>query len=271
MKKLTVKTGKTVIYVILLIFVLALMFGLKKCSSSQLSNDAKAEGDTINVAIELSPIGLSTRQDTLSGFHYDLIRRICKLHNQNVKISAFTNLSSALNQLDNGRFDIVIADIPVTYNMKENYLYTDSIYIDHQVLVRRKETIKKGFNQNDLAGDTIWIPSGSLANERIHNLSEEIGDTIYVIEDKKYGAEQLIILTALGEIKQAVVNQKYAAALVKDYPQLDISTDISFHQFQSWILRKNNTELCDSVNKWLKEYKGTDEYLKLYNRYFNGI
>lgn len=268
MKQLQAKTGKVAIYAVLLAGVLALMFGLKKCSSPNEVLDGRAEGDTLNVAIELSPIGLSTKEDTLSGFHYDLIRLLCLKHKRPVHISAFSNLKSALRQLEAGKFDIVIADIPVTSNMKEHYLYTDSIYIDNQVLVRRKDVESKSFTQNDLAGDTIWIPAGSLAKERIQNLSEEIGDTIYVVEDPKYGAEQLVILTALGDIKQAVVNKKYADALVAEYSNLDISTDISFNQFQSWILSKNNQELCDTINNWLNGFRTTEDFNRLYDNYF---
>lgn len=269
MKNLELKKGKFTLYFILLILVLATMWGLRKCSSAHSTTVSdRAEGDTINVAIEISPISLSLAEDTLSGFHYDLIRNICNIHSRPVQISAFTNLSSALRQLDSGRYDVVIADIPVTSGMKEKYLYTDSIYIDRQVLVRLKDTITKGFTQNDLAGDTIWVPKGSLAVERLHNLSEEIGDTIYVVEDPKYGAEQLVILTALGQIKQAVVNMRYAQKLAEDYPQLDISTDISFNQFQSWVLAKENTVLCDSLNSWISAYKSTEEYSALCKRYF---
>lgn len=268
MKNLELKKGKLMLYFIMLVFVLAAMWGLKECSSGHSDNSERAKGDTINVAIEISPISLSLSEDTLSGFHYDLVRNICKLHSRPVHISAFTNLSSALRQLDNGRYDVVISDIPVISGMKEKYLYTDSIYIDRQVLVRLKESITKGFAQNDLAGDTIWVSKGSLAVERLHNLSEEIGDTIYVVEDPKYGAEQLVILTALGQIKQAVVNLRYAQKISADYPQLDISTDISFNQFQSWVLAKENTELCDSLNSWISAYKTTEEYSALCKRYF---
>ena len=88
------------------------------------------------------------------------------------------------------------------------------------------------------------------------------------MEDPKYGAEQLVILTALGQIKQAVVNLRYAQKISADYPQLDISTDISFNQFQSWVLAKENTELCDSLNSWISAYKTTEEYSALCKRYF---
>ncbi len=86
--------------------------------------------------------------------------------------------------------------------------------------------------------------------------------------EDEYGAEQLFIMTALGEINNAVVNERVARELAKEYPNVDISTNISFTQFQSWITGKNQTELADSINKWLVDLKKTDEYQKLVEKYF---
>ena len=122
-------------------------------------------------------------------------------------------------------------------------------------------------NQLDLAGDTVWIVDGSSIESRIINLGHEIGDTIYVEHEKLYGPEQLFLMTALGEIKQAVINERVAEAMAKDYPDVDISTDISFTQFQSWIVSNKRPEMRDSIDKWIKEIKLTPEYKELENLY----
>ena len=54
----------------------------------------------------------------------------------------------------------------------------------------------------------------------------------------------------------------------KDYPQIDCNTDISSTQFQSWALRKDDSILLDSLNKWISEIQKEDKYKKLYNSYF---
>ncbi len=82
-----------------------------------------------------------------------------------------------------------------------------------------------------------------------------------------YGPEQLFLMTALGEIKQAVINERVAEAMAKDYPDVDISTDISFTQFQSWIVSNKRPEMRDSIDKWIKEIKLTPEYKELEKRY----
>ena len=52
------------------------------------------------------------------------------------------------------------------------------------------------------------------------------------------------------------------------YPDVDISTDVSFNQLQSWVLRKHSTALRDSLDVWLKELRQTPAYKEIYNRYF---
>ena len=70
-------------------------------------------------------------------------------------------------------------------------------------------------------------------------------------------------MTALGEIKQAVISEKVARAMVEEYPQVDVSTGISFNQFQSWVASNRRPELKDSLNKWIAEIKLTPEYTEL--------
>lgn len=271
MKQLQNKKGHLGIYLFLLAFVVAGMFFLKKCSVPvAVENEHRATGDTLNVAIELSPTGIYMRSDTLAGFNYEMIKALGEISGRPLHISAFTSQKSALKALDEGRYDIILADMPSTARLKEQYLFTKPIYIDHQVLVRRKsaDSDSAQFIQNDLAGDSVWIVAGSPSYDRLINLSHEIGDTIYIIEEPEYGAEQLVILTAIGEIKQAVVNEETARRVASDYDNLDISTSISFNQFQSWMLGKRDSVLRDSINLWMERLKKTEKFKAINKKYF---
>ena len=251
------------------------MFLLKKCSSPNDKNThyERAGGDTINVAIEISPLSMSLSTDSIEGFYYDILNLISNKYNVNFKFHEFVPLSFAFKGLDNGNFDIVVADIPSTSELKEKYLLTDPIYLDHQILVKRKDKTSGKSNITDysqLASDSIWVVAGSPFIDRISNLSDEMGyDKIHIIESLDYSSEQLIMLTALGEIKQAVVNANIAKSMIKDYPQLDINTKISFNQFQIWALDRNNNELCNKFNYWIREVKKLPEYDDLCNKYLN--
>ena len=265
------KTGNLTLYIILLLIAVSIMLSLKTCSHKRSSNEPMPSGgDTIDVAIEYSPLSLYTYDDTLGGLNYDIIRDIAHEHNLILKFHPVVSLTEAMGYLSSGVYDIVIAEVPMTSTYRESVLFTSPIYLDRQVLVQRKDSVTGKVSiesQLELAGDTIWAVANSPIALRIKNLSSEIGDTIYVISDSVYSAEQLFIMTAVGEIKQSVMNETVAKTLSADYPSVDISTNISFTQFQPWVVNPENATLCDSLNSWIEAFKSTQKYTETLHKY----
>ncbi len=71
--------GHVVLYLILLIVIVGLFYSLRKCNRSYISDELRPSGgDTLDVAIEYSPISFYTIDDTLGGFNYDLMRMIAE-------------------------------------------------------------------------------------------------------------------------------------------------------------------------------------------------
>ncbi|MDE6352524.1 MAG: transporter substrate-binding domain-containing protein [Muribaculaceae bacterium] len=256
------------LYSIILAVIIVLCFLIKQCTTpSSSSHHWRAGGDTLNVAIELSPTSVKTDGDTLSGFHYEILQDYAKEKNINIQFSGFSNLKSAIEGLKKGQYDLIVSDIPTTAKLKTDYIFTNPIYIDRRVLVRQKTGEAKQFSQISLAGETIYVAAGGPDADRLAGLSREIGDTIHIIEDPEYGPEQLAILVALGEIKQAVVGEEIARHIAEDYPNLDINNAVSFNQFQSWMTTPKHQELCDSINSWLAKYNKTKRFKNLKSKY----
>lgn len=263
------KKGSMALYLLLLIGAVLAMVVLRNCDRFITTESSEPVNDMV-VAIEYAPLSCYTYEDTLGGFSYDLLRMVARHAGLKPVFQPMVTLSTSLEQLKKGTYRVVCAEFPVIKETKEEYVFTNPIYIDRQVLVQRKKNdgSVSVTSQLDLAQDTVWVVEGSTIRTRLLNLSHEIGDTIYVKTDKEYGAEQLFLRVASGEIKQAVMNEGVASILAKRYPNVDISTAISFSQFQSWILRKGDEAFCDSINSWLEAVKLTPEYTTLYNRYF---
>ncbi len=247
------------VYIALLIIVVGAMYTLRRCDTYAFSYENKASGgDTIDVAIEYSPMLLYSYADTLGGFDYDLLREIAHKYGVAMKFHPIVTLSVALNGLENGRYDLLVADMPMTAEYREKYGFSDAVYIDKQVLVQLRDSETGNCrvkSQLDLAGDTVWVVESSPVASRIHNLSREIGDTIYVEFEPLYAAEQLVMMVASKEIKQAVIGERVAKSIAEGYPMIDISTNVSFSQFHSWVLRKNDSVLLDSINVWINKEK----------------
>ena len=104
-------------YLTLLAAVVAAMIALRQCSAPRLASreDHAAGGDTLNVAIEISPGCVSFSGDSLTGPYYNMIRNAAAKMNRPLRFHPFTRLSDALEWLRDGKCRLVVADIPVSY------------------------------------------------------------------------------------------------------------------------------------------------------------
>ena len=75
------------------------------------------------------------------------------------------------------------------------------------------------------------------------------------------------MLVSAGEIPRAVVNRAVAERMLAEYPEVKISTHISFSQFQSWIMNKNSATLADTIDAQIGRFKQTPEYQSLIEKF----
>ena len=104
----------------------------------------------------------------------------------------------------------------------------------------------------------------------MENLAREIGDTIILHKDGEHNAEQLFMLTATGDVKAAVINEDIAAKLAREHPEVQITTPVSFNQFESWVVNKDRKALADTLDARIKRFKTTPQYEALVRRYIDG-
>ena len=233
--------------------------------------EIKEEG-ILRMITEYNQSGYSVSGDTVQGFQYELSQAIAKLSGLEVQTHLDMSLAKSFEELSDNKCDVIARNIPITSEMRENYLFTEPIVLNKQILVQRTAEANNGQapirNQLDLAQKTLYIPKDSPALLRLQNLGHEIGDTIYVVEDELYSTEQLMIMVAKGDIDYAVCDQQIARMTQKNLPEVDILTDISFTQLQSWAVRKDSPILRDSLNSWLQQIKDSGLYDQIYKRYY---
>lgn len=264
-----------VVYIVLLACVSIAMFRLatlkKESPVPRDYPEIRKEG-ILRMVTEYNQSGYYVAGDTIEGFQYELSRAIASLSGLEVQTRLEMNLAESFRLLDDNQCDIIARNIPITSEIKENYLFTEPIVFNKHILVQRTEAANNGIrpirNQLDLAQKTLYIPKNSPALLRLQNLAHEIGDTIYVKEDELYSGEQLAIMVAKGDIDYAVCDQQIARVSKQNLPEIDIETDISFTQLQSWAVRKDATALLDSLNSWLTQIRESGEYDKIYKKYY---
>ncbi|MDR0430732.1 MAG: transporter substrate-binding domain-containing protein [Tannerellaceae bacterium] len=270
-----------ILYLALLLLAVSTMVGIwwsnhNKNQKNPLRDYAeiKAEG-ILRIITEYSPSDYFIIGDTIEGFQYELSQAIAHMSGLEVQTQLEMSLSESFKALDANACDIIARNIPVTSEIREDYLFTDPIVMNKQILVQRTSEANKGIepirNQLDLAKKTIYVPVNSPALLRLQHLENEIGDTILIVEDPAYSSEQLAIMVAKGDIDYAVCDLQAANIFKKNLPEIDIDTDISFTQLQAWAIRKDAVALVDSLNSWLKRIREDGLYDKIYQRYYDNL
>lgn len=232
------------------------------------------ESGILRAVTEYNSISYHAEGDTVNGFHYELLNAFAKSKGLKSEITPDMSFGNRLEGIMKGKYDILANSTMVTSESKDSLLFTHPILLNRQVLVQRKSEEEKDstyyiHSQLELARKTLHVVKDSPAILRIHNLSNEIGDTIYINEIEKYGPEQLLAMVAHGDIDYAVCDESIAQASLNDFPQLDIKTAISFTQFYSWGVSKHSPVLLDSLNTWLDTYINTPEFKALQKKYYN--
>lgn len=232
-----------------------------------------AASGILRAVTEYNSISFYADGDTVSGFHYELLHAFAHSKGLKPEITPEMSFSKRLEGVQKGTYDILANSTVVTTEYKDSLLFTRPIILNKQVLVQRKPEKENDslyiHSQLELARKTLHLVKNSPAILRIHNLSNEIGDTIYIKEVEKYGQEQLLAMVAHGDIDYAVCDESIAKASINDFPQLDIETDISFSQFYSWGVSKHSPILLDSLNSWLNDYVKTPAFKLLRKKYYN--
>lgn len=254
MKKLEKKpTGRILLYVVLLAVALGIMFSLKRCRQWHVS-DSITQSDTLKVAMQYAPGSFYYENDSIKGRDYEALQQLGIPY----KIFPITNPGEGLAGLKTGRYDLVIADLPQTSDSARNYIFTEPIYLDRQVLVQRIDSNGKLeiTSPLQLGGKTVVVPEDSPMAARLRNLAHEIGDTIFISE-RHASTERLLTELAIGadSVNLTVANSTLAAEIAREYPDLNYSVPISLTQFQSWILLPSETALRDSINSRLRRDK----------------
>lgn len=231
------------------------------------------QSGTLKAVTEYNSMSYHAQEDTVGGFHYEMLQAFAKAKNLNVEVTPEMSLEKRLEGIKKGKYDLLANNVLKSSDRKDSILYTHPILLSKQILVQRKAA-----NENDsnyihslleLGHRTLHLVKDSPSFYRIQNLSNEIGDTIYIKEIEKYGPEQLIAMVANGDIDYTVCDESIALAVIKNFPQLDIETAISFTQFYSWGVNKNNHELLDTLNAWIEEFKQTPAFRDLNKKYYN--
>lgn len=214
------------------------------------------------------------------GYEYELLNRLAKDLDVELEIIVAHDLGKMFDMLNNGEGDIIAYNLKVTKKNNERAEFTRYLQLTNQVLVQRKPDNWRNLkthqaeklmirNPIQLAGENVYVRKNSAYEERLHNLSNEIGAEIRIKEVPGHlETEELIRMVSEGFIDYTIADRHMAEIVAAKFSNVDIKTEISFNQKNAWAVRKSSPQLLEAVNTWLdKETKGPDFYV-IFNKYF---
>lgn len=269
-------------------FLLLIAFSCNTPQKETFSPDPRVEIDLdaikkrgfINVLVDNNSISYFIYKGEAMGYEYELLRLLAKDLDVELKIKVTSGVDHAIDQLNRGEGDILAFPLTVTKSRKNVVSFMRAHFNSYPVLVQRKphnwrklsdEQINEQVIRNlgDLVGKKVHVISGTSYEQRLHNLSEEIGGDILVESDTLNAeSESLLRKVALGEIDYTVADHTIARVNASYYPNLDVNTVLGVPQQIAWAVRKNSTQLLTEVNNWMIRIKKEPTFMVIYNRYF---
>ena len=240
----------------------------------------KEEGRLVAL-IDYSSTSYFIYRGTPMGFEYDLLNKFAKHLGVELTVKTIGNLDEVITALNDEEADLIAASLTVTRERLQEVNFSIPHTYTRQVLVQRKphnwqqmsvpEMRKELITDPiDLGYKKVHLRRNSAFYTRLKNLSEEIGEPIYIEEvGGDISTEQLIEQVAKGEINFTIADQHIARVHAAHYDNLYIEIPISFKQQIAWALRKSSPKLLEEINEWLTTFKKTSEFAVIYNKYYN--
>jgi len=234
--------------------------------------DDVLDDQTLRVVTEYSSIGYFVEDDQIKGFQYELIKRFADSLGVELNFTVEPDLQKSIDGVNNGDYDLIMRTLPVTLELKKQVNFSEPLIKSKLVLVQRipnkdkKELAIRG--TMDLDGITIYVTPNSPHLMRLKHIEEELGIVIHTKSMPDVDNELLMAMVARGEIDYTIADEFTARFLQTFYPELDITMQIGFKQFQAWGFSKHSLKLQKAVNDWLNGFTKTKEYRDLYRTYY---
>lgn len=213
------------------------------------------------------------------GYQYELLQELANHMGVKLEVIVNNNTEEKFKLLEDNEVDLIASNLIITKERRQNMDFTVPHAETRQILVQRKsiswsqpgkpihqDSIIR--NQVSLARKTVYVPRNSSFGKRLNNLSDEIGDSIFVKEVDE-SIENLIDKVAVGEINYTVCDEIEAKVFENFYGNIDIETPISFSQSLAWGIPKGATDLKFAIDVWLTDFKKSKKFTQIYHKYFD--
>ena len=238
------------------------------------------DAGVLRVITTYSPTGYFLYKGETMGFEYEIFNRLAGELGVSLEMVLAKNVDSVIPMLNRGDGDIIALGYTITNDRQNDVAFTEPYLITHQSLIQKKpdnwrkmtlDNIKKSLVTDvvELINDTVSVRQRSSYYMRLKELSNELGDTVYIdILPGEMSDEQIIELVSKGEIKYSIIDDHKASIHKSYFPNIDSDTPMSLSQRIAWAVRKTSPNLLQVINEALTGLKRKPDYNVIYQKYF---
>jgi len=174
-------------------------------------------------------------------FHQNLAKQIADSLGVKVQFISCHDLQMSLRHLRRGQCDVIARYIPMG-NEISNSQHSAPLNFNKFVLVHRSNDTLNSYN--DLRKKIIYTANNSDAIMRINHISEDIGDSIFIIQTDSTD-QSAIAMVSNGKINYYACDQRtanrYADSLLCVF-------QLGYPQAEGWVMRQKSKKLKLAVD-----------------------
>lgn len=193
--------------------------------------------------------------------HYEqaMLINFAKVYNVQPVIVYVDSFERLFKALDEGKGDIVAANVTVTEERKKNYAFTLPIDTTAEQIVTNARNFKiKGVA--GLVSKNIFIEKGTCYWENMQKLQQKIPSIRLFEAPEGVETQDLLARVETGKVELAVADSNFIDAFDQTSPSLKVVYEFPERRSIAWVLRKDSSNLQDALNQYLK--KELPEYKK---------
>tara|TARA_B100000508_G_scaffold141091_1_gene146318 strand:+ start:47861 stop:49321 length:1461 start_codon:yes stop_codon:yes gene_type:complete len=215
------------------------------------------------------------------GLEYEILKEFARSLGVKLEVKIVKNLDNIINELNDGKGDIIACNFTVTKERRKQIDFSKTFMRTSQVLIQRKPEEWRKMRRKEwkselitdpvqLAQKTVHVWKNSSYYERLTNLQNELGDTIFLEPlDGDIIPEDVIEMVDKGFIDYTVTDKNVALINQRFYPNIDASLELSVKQKIAFGLRKGSPLLRKKLDNWLDKFLKTATYKYIKHKYLN--
>ncbi len=224
--------------------------------------------DTLRVLVLADPLTWEQRPGAMTGLEWELLERFAKRQHLKVKAVPVADRDSMLVMLQEGRGDVIAAQLSST-GWTAPYTHHTQPYRMVAGMYARPRAIQSGSNDQQTSLDTVTVSVWSPFLDSLQHST--VADSSIVLRIVDQRPEELLARSALGKVPALLVSDATANMEAKRLPLVEFGPRVGASVPLVFAVRTNADHLLHALDTWLAVASEREARKAITTAYNNGL